>query len=141
MRRPLWTGLLAGALLTGCLGGDPGGPPTGVRMAIRGPAGAVTITSLELIVLDATATCTQPDASGGSEVMRTTLVLGESRQLSVSAGLRTFSVIAYDGSTAVARGCDTVDLIAGRTHQVDIPAEAAESLERNRDRTSLALHQ
>jgi len=88
-------------------------------MAIRTP-GAVTITSLELIVLDATATCTQPDASGGSEVMRTTLVLGESRQLSVSAGLRTFSVIAYDGSTAVARGCDTVDLIAGRTHQVDI---------------------
>jgi hypothetical protein len=29
-------------------------------------------------------------------------------------------VIAYDGTTPVARGCDTVDLIAGRTNDVSI---------------------
>ncbi len=88
-------------------------------MALQAPV-AVTITSLELIVLDALATCNDPDASGGSEILRVDLVLGESRQLQVSAGLRTFSVIAYDADTPVARGCDTVDLIAGRTNEVSI---------------------
>ncbi len=88
-------------------------------MAIRLP-GAVNITALELTVLDDNASCGPPDVTGGNELTSSELVLGEPLELRVSAGTRTFSVIALDGEVPVARGCDTELLVAGMTHEIGI---------------------
>ena len=48
------------------------------------------------------------------------ITLGVAKTIKVSPGQRTFSVVAFDGSTAVARGCDRLTLVAGETHPVSI---------------------
>ncbi len=110
-------GLLA---VAACGPGEPEGPASSLSFDVRLPPGDVTITSLQLTVLDAAASCDPPDASGGSALLVEPIELGVPKTIQVSAGQRTFSVVAYDGSSAVARGCDRLNLVAGETHTVSI---------------------
>jgi len=73
-----------------------------------------------LTVLDAAASCNPPDANGGSALLVEPIELGVPKTIHISPGQRTFSVVAFDGSTPVARGCDRLNLIAGETHTVHI---------------------
>lgn len=89
-------------------------------MSLRLPT-AADITSLQLTVLDANGRCDGPDASGGSSLIVAELEIGVPETITVSSGQRTFSVLAFDGSMAVARGCVRQTLDAGGTHTIAIP--------------------
>ncbi len=110
------------ALALACGQTEPDGPLSSLALQLRVPP-AVNVTSVELTILDAAAQCSGPDAVGGSALLVDTIQLGVAKTVKVSPGQRTFSVVAFDGSTPVARGCDRATLEAGKTHTVNISLE------------------
>jgi hypothetical protein len=116
--------IAAASFAAACGTPEQGGPPSGLALALHlPPALAADITALELVVLDEGAQCVGADAEGGSSILETSLELAGSTTLHVSAGTRTFQVVALIGAAPAARGCRREALIAGQTHAFTIVLE------------------